>query len=161
MAVHHLKYRRHFALGESLGTLLGRFVPQFHWPVEVVIPVPLSPKRLAQRGYNQAAWLALFVAAENAWRYLPQALIRRRETRSQVGLSLEERRVNVQGAFLADPRQVQGRCILLVDDVATTGATLAACSQALQDAGAQAVYAVTLARAIPGHDASSDTLPVR
>ncbi len=159
-AIHHLKYRRYFALGETLGTLLARFVSQFDWPVDAVIPVPLGPKRLAQRGYNQAACLALFVAVENAWHYLPQALIRWRETRSQVGLSLEERRANVQGAFLANPHQVEGRCILLVDDVATTGATLAACSQALREAGAHAVYAVTLARTLPGHDVSSDALPV-
>ncbi len=156
IAIHHLKYRRHIALSEVLGTLLGRFVSQFQWSVDRVIPVPLGPGRLNQRGYNQAALLALFVAAENGWRYLPQALIRQRDTKSQVGLSVEERFANVEGAFLADPRQVEGCHILLVDDVATTGATLAACSQALKEAGAQTVYAVTLARALPGQDTSSD-----
>lgn len=155
-AIHHLKYRRHIALSEVLGTLLACFVSQFPWPTDQVIPVPLGPGRLNQRGYNQAALLALFVAAENDWRYLPQALIRQRDTKSQVGLSVEERFANVEGAFLADPRQVEGRHILLVDDVATTGATLAACSQALKEAGAQTVYAVTLARALPGQDTPSD-----
>lgn len=153
-ALHHLKYRNHVALSESLGEPLANFAQRWDWPVDVVIPVPLGSKRLAQRGYNQAALLALFVAAKNGWDYCPQALLRRRETRSQVGLSLEERRTNVQDAFIADERRVRGCTILLVDDVATTGATLGACAQALRDAGAQAVYALTLARAMLGYDST-------
>lgn len=158
-ALHHLKYRNHIALSESLGEPLAHFARRWNWPVEVVIPVPLGSKRLAQRGYNQAALLAVFVAAKNGWEYRPQALLRLRETRSQVGLSLEERLTNVQDAFVADGRHVKGRVILLVDDVATTGATLTACTRALLDAGAQAVYALTLARAMPGHDSTQDALP--
>jgi len=156
LALHRLKYRRHIGLSESLGKPLAHFARRLAWPVDMVVPVPLGTKRLAQRGYNQAALLALFVAAENGWRYAPHTLWRVRETRSQVGLSLEERQVNVQGAFLADARRVAGRHVLLVDDVATTGATLAACTQALLTAGAQTVYALTLARAVPGQDAPLD-----
>lgn len=155
-ALHHLKYRNYVALSESLGDPLANFARRWNWPVEVVIPVPLGSKRLAQRGYNQAALLALFVAAKNGWEYRPRALLRLRETRSQVGLSLEERLSNVQDAFIADERRVKGYTILLVDDVATTGATLGACAQALLNAGAQAVYALTLARATMEHDAMQD-----
>ena len=74
------------------------------------------------------------------WRYTPQALVRTRETRSQVGLSPLERKENISGAFRAEPALAAGKDILLVDDVVTTGATLEACSDAL-----------TLARALPHH----------
>ncbi len=160
-ALHHLKYRNHVALSEPLGELLAHCARRWRWPIEMVIPVPLGSKRLAQRGYNQAALLALFVAAENHWDYCPEVLLRLRETRSQVGLSFEERRANVQDAFLADERHVKGHTILLVDDVTTTGATLSACAQALLNAGAQAVYALTLARATLDLDSTQDVQPAR
>jgi predicted amidophosphoribosyltransferase len=91
------------------------------------------------------------VAFMQNWRYSPQAVIRIRETRSQVGLSVLERKENISGAFQADPSRVSGKVILLVDDVTTTGATMAACSDALRKAGAKTVYALTLARALPHH----------
>jgi predicted amidophosphoribosyltransferase len=74
-----------------------------------------------------------------------------RETRSQVGLSTRERKENIYGAFQAEPALVAGKEIFLVDDVVTTGATLAACSEALINAGAKYIYALTLARALPHH----------
>ncbi len=91
------------------------------------------------------------VADLNGWRYLPKALQRVRETASQVGLTRDERRENMREAFRADPGDVIGKVILVMDDVATTGATLTACSAALKDAGATQVFALTLARALPHH----------
>jgi predicted amidophosphoribosyltransferase len=82
------------------------------------------------------------------WQYLPGALRRSRHTRSQVGLSANERRENVSGAFLARSQMVKGKTILLMDDVATTGATLDSASRSLIDAGATKVYAFTFAKAI-------------
>jgi predicted amidophosphoribosyltransferase len=73
------------------------------------------------------------------------------ETRSQVGLSAEERKENVANAFYSDPDLVAGKSILLMDDVATTGATLSSCADALLNAGASSVFALTLARALPHH----------
>lgn len=78
---------------------------------------------------------------------LPSALVRIRETNTQVGLNPAEREQNVAGAFAADPVQVRGRSPLLVDDVFTTGATLSACADALQRAGASVVFGLTIARA--------------
>jgi ComF family protein len=111
----------------------------------------LGKRRLQERGYNQVGLIAMPLAALNRWRYAPRALCRVRETKSQVGLSAVERRENMQGAFRADSRPVGGRVILLLDDVATTSATLSACAEALLSAGAKAVFALTLARALPRH----------
>jgi ComF family protein len=106
---------------------------------------------MKERGYNQVGLLARPLAGLQGWRYLPQVLVRTRETRTQVGLSPLERKENISGAFRAEPILAAGKDILLVDDVVTTGATLAACSDALIKAGARNIYALTLARALPHH----------
>lgn len=147
-ALHRLKYRRDMGLGEALAVPFARFVRSLQWPVDVVIPIPLSAKRYRERGYNQVALFAYPLALHLNLPYLARALKRTRETRSQVGLSAKERRENVQGAFMAEGKWLKGKTVLLVDDVATTGSTLSSAAQALLSAGANAVYAVTLARAI-------------
>jgi len=119
--------------------------------VDLVVPVPLGKERTKERGYNQVGLVAMPLALINHWRYSPRALVRTRETRSQVGLSIAERRENVSGAFLGNPALILRSNVLLLDDVATTGATLSSCSAALMDAGANSVYALTIARALPHH----------
>jgi len=84
--------------------------------------------------------------------YNSKVLIRARETRSQVGLSAMERQENVREAFLADRKQVNGRSVLLMDDVSTTGATLSSAADALYAPSAREVYAITIARALPHHN---------
>jgi len=150
-ALHSLKYYRNVALGDVLAKHLVRVVQKLSWQVDLVAPVPLGRQRMKERGYNQAGLLAMPVAFMQNWRYSPQAVIRIRETRSQVGLSALERKENISGAFQADPSRVSGKVILLMDDVTTTGATMVACSDALRKAGAKTVYALTLARALPHH----------
>jgi competence protein ComFC len=150
-ALHTLKYRRNMALGDSLARQLAIHVGTLGWPVSLVTPVPLGKKRMRERGYNQVGLVAMPLASINGWQYTPHALVRARETRSQVGLSVEERRENVSGAFRGNPAVVSGKTVLLMDDVATTGATLSACSEALLQAGANTVFAITLARALPHH----------
>jgi len=150
-ALHTLKYRRNLSLGDALAQHLSEYVGTLGWPVDLVIPVPLGKERMKERGYNQIGLVALPLAVAKHWRYAPQAIARLRETRSQVGLTIAERKANVSGAFQADPGQVHGKTTLLMDDVATTGATLSACAFALLDAGAESVYALTLARALPHH----------
>ncbi|TAK10940.1 MAG: ComF family protein [Anaerolineae bacterium] len=147
-AVTALKFRRDVGLAQLFGERLAEPVAAAGWPVEIVTPVPLGRNRLRERGYNQTALIARPLAALLGARYAPGALARARETRPQVGLSLAERRANVAGAFRGDPAHVSARCVLLVDDVMTTGATLDAASAAVLGAGASVVYAGAVARVI-------------
>ena len=153
-AIHRLKYKRNIGLGEVFGHLLMEYTLNLHWQVDTVIPVPLGIDRLAQRGYNQASLLARPVASGLDLDYLPKALNRVRETRSQVDLSAVERKNNVFGAFRASSSDVVGRRILVIDDVATSGATIDACAAALLEGGAAKVYGLTLARARLGQNSS-------
>ena len=147
-AIHRLKYGRDVALGEVLARPMINCLKQTGWKVDIVVPVPMSLSRRAERGYNQAALLARPIALSFGLEYRSRALRKTRETRSQVGLSLGERQANVRGAFEADRRVVSGKQILVVDDVTTSGATLNACARALRVAGAREIYCLTLARAI-------------
>jgi ComF family protein len=150
-ALHRLKYRRDIGLGEALSNQMSGFVAQLGWPVDMIVPIPLGKERLKERGYNQVAMVAMPLSIQLGLDYCPSALARARETRSQVGLSAVERQENVQGAFFADGTRVNGRTILLMDDVSTTGATLSSAAEALLASGAHEVFAVTIARALPHH----------
>ena len=117
----------------------------------LLVPVPLHRWRLWRRGYNQAAELAKAVARASDRPLLVDALLRVRATQSSQGMSPSERRRNLVGAFRvrAGARAiVDGRCIILVDDVLTTGATADACARVLRRAGAASVRLLTLARVV-------------
>lgn len=117
---------------------------------EVIVPVPLHRWRLLKRRYNQAALLALALGRRTRLPVLTNAILRTRPTPSQGAMvSANARRRNVLGAFVVPPRakaKLEGRIVLLVDDVMTTGATLEACARVLTRAGAASVLALTLAR---------------
>jgi len=146
-----MKYRRNIGFGESIALQMMDFVCSLRWPVEILIPVPLGKKRLKERGYNQVGLVARPLAYQMGWRYAPDALWKTRETRSQVGLTVSQRRENVQNAYQADPKIVKRKSILIMDDVATTGSTILACTEALLSAGTQEVYVLTIARALSHH----------
>jgi len=143
-----LKYRREIALGEALAWNVAAFLDGLGWQADSVVPIPLSGQRLMERGYNQVDLIAHPLARLMGWQYSRGALCRSRHTRSQVGLAGAERRKNVLAAFTAESRFVTGKTILLVDDVATTGATLSSASASLMEAGADRVYALTVSRAL-------------
>jgi ComF family protein len=147
-ALHRLKYQRDIALGEALALPLISLFQGLNWPVDCVTATPIGVARRAERGYNQASLLALPLALAGGIPYLSKALVKTRETRSQVGLNRAERRENLSGAFRAETKIVRGKSVLVVDDVITSGATMQACALALLDAGATRVFGLTLARAV-------------
>lgn len=148
-AIHHLKYRSDLGVSEELAKPLSVLLKHLHWQVDLITPVPLSRRRKRSRGYNQASLIARWIAMSNGIPFQPAALVRSKDTISQVGLSGEERRKNVIGAFLASKEIVNGKSILVIDDVSTTGATMQACALSLEEGGAHQIYGLTLARA--GH----------
>jgi ComF family protein len=152
-ALHTLKYRRNImGLGDALALQMVDFVRLLHWKLDLVVPTPLGPKRLKERGYNQVALVARPLAYELDLEYVPTAISKVRETRSQVGLTVSQRRENVSNAYQANPSAVKRKSILLMDDVSTTGSTISACTDALLSAGALDVYILTIARALSHHD---------
>jgi ComF family protein len=138
-AVLSAKFRSCGEVATTLGLCLAARVA---WSIDGLVPVPLHPRRLRERGYNQSARLAEAIGDRLGAPCLDDALVRTRHTRPQSRLDLDRRAVNVAGAFAlgARAREIRGRHILLVDDVITTGATARACASSLRDAGARAVY---------------------
>lgn len=147
-AVHKLKYRRDIALGEALSRPLIKYLIQLNWDIDLVVPVPMSVAHIKERGYNQAVLLAKPIALRCGLEYKSKALLKVRETLKQVGLSLPERRKNLEGAFKVNGAFVAKKNILIVDDVVTSGSTMEACSDVLLAEGANKVYGLTLARVI-------------
>lgn len=116
---------------------------------DLIVPVPLHRKRLWTRRFNQSALLAQELARQTGKLYAPDTLLRKKCTPPQKGLSRKERNNNVRNAFAVSPRRIaalKGRNVLLIDDVFTSGATLDACTRTLKEAGAVAVYILTIAR---------------
>jgi ComF family protein len=144
-AIHAFKYGGRPALARPLGAWLATRVALP--PGALVVSVPLGRRRRIERGYDQAALLADALArAAGGVRRGRGAIRRTRETPPQVGRSRADRAANVAGAFAAEPT-VQGRDVVIVDDVVTTGATAGAASEALRQAGARSILVVALARA--------------
>lgn len=143
-AVTRCKYERRSDLAESLGELLAQRATSFAGRIDVVVSVPLHPKRLVERGFDQAALLARPVARSLGvpWR---RALVRSRDTPRQASLDRIARASNVVGAFRCTDGGISGARVLLVDDVRTTGATLTACAEALEMSGARGIRTLVLA----------------
>jgi ComF family protein len=125
------------------------------WQIDLVTPVPTGKARYKERGFNQAAFLAYPLALGTRCRYSSKVLFKVRDTRSQIGLTIEQRKVNVKGSFGAKTKAVEGKHVLVVDDVTTSGATMEACAQALKKAGAENIYGLTLARSMWDTDFNS------
>ena len=150
-AIGRLKYEARPDLARPLGDLLARSLYPHAEALRgaVVIPVPLHPCRLAERGYNQSALIARRVARALGATILPVALIRTRDTPAQAALDRAARSSNVVGAFRArHPARLRGRTVLLVDDVKTTGATIEACRAALRDVRVASIADAVVARAL-------------
>ena len=140
-AIHSLKYRGLKAAAPKLAELLARYL------ADHPVPVPLHPRRLRSKGYNQSALLAKTLSKKLGLEMNQRLMTRTRNTPPQVNASRVDRRDNVQGSFRCDG-PVDNQAVILVDDVATTGSTLSACASALKAAGAASVWGLVLAREI-------------
>jgi ComF family protein len=146
--LHKLKYKGNGEIGVELGRQLGKELKNapLYQTIEIIVPVPLHPKKKRKRGYNQSEKIAAGIAQITGWKVNTSALIRTQFTETQTRKSRQERWENVSEAFsLRDPAALANRRLLLVDDVLTTGATLEACILQLQKAEGCKVSVATLA----------------
>ena len=144
--IHQMKYEGYFALAAPLAAVMAAGWPAWQPGIDVIVPIPLHPRRERRRGYNQSALLARHLGRTVGLPVETHGLRRDRATRPQVELNPRERQENVQGAFGAEPGWVAGRTVLLVDDVYTTGATMSSAADALLAVGARGVSGYCLAR---------------
>jgi ComF family protein len=147
--IQELKYRHQFALVSLLGGILTERVRQAGLRPDLLIPMPLHPSRLRERGFNQALELAKFVAARLDLPLLAQGAERIRATPPQVGLPWKERAKSVRGAFGCSI-DLRGKHVAILDDVMTTGTSLHELALVLRKQGAVEISALTVGRTLPG-----------
>lgn len=146
-AIYALKFRNQVRLGRALGERMGECLAEQLAPLDCLLPVPLHPARQRERGFNQSAEIAAGLGAVLGVPVYHGVVRRRRNTRQQAFLSAEERRANIRGAFASVAALPASVRIGIVDDVWTTGETVAACAQAVES---DRLWAVVLARSGTG-----------
>lgn len=148
-AIHQLKYRNLKAISPCLAGLLADYLQSSPLPGQALVPVPLHPRRLRERGYNQSSLLARELGKLINLPVIEDCLVRVKEAQPQVRTAtVEDRRKNVTDAFKCQNGKVRGKQIILIDDVCTSGATLESCASALKSEGVTSVWGLTLAREI-------------
>jgi ComF family protein len=145
-AIHFLKYKNHRAIIMILARMLAEAYYRYMLKADIIVPVPLHPARLKERGYNQSELLAYQLSDLVGLPVDRQSLRRVRQTKAQVELDAVERRENVVNAFTCG-EMLLSQNVLLIDDVCTTGSTLDSCAMALKAGGVSSVWGLTLARA--------------
>jgi len=154
--VHALKYQDRTDLAPAMGRWMARAGRELLADADVLVPVPLHWRRGWSRRYNQSGALARVIERQTGVKVASEALRRVRPTQQQIGLSRSQRASNVQGAFKVAPDRgvdIQGRRVVLIDDVLTTGATVDACARALLRARAASVDVLVFARVVDTHKA--------
>jgi len=147
-AIHALKYDKKFPVGIFLGKVLASEIKKHssNWQFDLIIPIPLHQLKKAERGYNQSYYIAKGVSKELRVKISDRVVKRVKYTESQTSMNLNEREENISGAFkLNKSNDVQGKNILLIDDVITTGATISECGRILLEASANKIYAASIA----------------
>jgi len=146
-----LKHGDRADIARAAGPWLARAAADLLEGAPLLLPVPLHHTRLLRRKYNQSALLAHSMAQATGLTCLPDALLRRKITRSQDGLNRDQRFDNLSGSITANPKRaadLKGRRLLIIDDVMTSGATFSAATQAAQSAGAGPISVIALARVL-------------
>lgn len=146
--VHQFKYKNKFRVAQAMGTLTGNlFISEaVSFKADNIIPVPLFRTKRVQRGYNQSEYIAKGLRETLGIPVLNSALKRIRNTRTQTGLDIDERKQNMDGAFrIKNIEAISGKNIILVDDVVTTGATINECAKMLKESGAGDVFVISFA----------------
>jgi ComF family protein len=154
--VHALKYQDRTDLAPAMGRWMARAGRELLGEADALIPVPLHWRRGWSRRYNQSGALARVIARQTGVKVAADALRRVRPTQQQIGLSRSQRASNVQGAFKVAPdrtAEIQGRRLILIDDVLTSGATTDACARALLRARAASVDVLVFARVVDTYKA--------
>ncbi|MBI2627974.1 MAG: ComF family protein [Candidatus Niyogibacteria bacterium] len=147
------KYRRAGVLTETLGEILSQRAKKFliqntsGASLSLIIPVPLSPKRHRERGFNQAALIGQYLGQKNNLAFDPAVLLKIKNTSPQVKTAgRDERLKNLKESFVvSDSQKILGKTVILIDDVLTTGATIMECARILQKAGAEKIIALVVA----------------
>jgi ComF family protein len=148
-AIIQLKYQNIRSLAARLAGLLQEYITVNPAPADVLVPVPLHPKRLRERGYNHSGLIARELGKLTGIPVSDDCLIRRQHNPPQARTtSIDQRRNNVAGAFTCLNSGLRDRCVLLIDDVATSGATFNACAEVLKASGAKSVWGLAMAREI-------------
>jgi ComF family protein len=146
-AIYSLKYHNLRSVAPLLGTFMADYLKQNPMPADIIVPVPLHPSRLKYRGYNQSLLLARELCRQTgielADKWLERSLATASQARTQNRI---ERLANVNNAFIFKYPTTTAPRVIIIDDVATTGATLNACAATLKEAGALSVWGLTIAR---------------
>lgn len=147
-AIYSFKYGYLKSIASCIAGLLWKYIQSINLSGDVIVPVPIHKSRMRQRGYNQSLLLSRELGKLCGLPVDDKSLLRVRDTKSQTALSLQDRRINVHDAFICSSESINGKKVLLIDDVCTTGATLEACAGVLKKSGALSVWGLTLARDI-------------
>lgn len=148
--LHNMKYKNHFRNGINLGQLTAKYneIRMSRWNVDLIIPVPLHRVKKAERGYNQSLYIGKGISKTLNVKLSAGILRRKKLTDTQTKLHIDERRDNVEDAFeVKNLKLIDGKNILLVDDVITTGSTINECAKALLNSGADKIFAASIALA--------------
>jgi ComF family protein len=146
--IHSLKYNGRFLLGTFLGQEAGKNLKDKiqSWEIDLILPIPLHQLKKAERGYNQSFYIAKGLSKQTGISIGKRIIKRRKYTQSQTTMNLMERQKNIREAFeVKNKRAIEGKNILLIDDVITTGATIAECGRVLLQSGAAKIYAASVA----------------
>jgi competence protein ComFC len=145
--LHAFKYNSKTSLSKTFAPLMIDFIDRHHIPLQkfdLMTPIPLHPVRLRERGYNQSTLLSLCLSRHYGILHTENLLIRQKKTSTQTELGAKQRWTNMEGAFrIKNPTDVEGKTVVLIDDLLTTGATLHSAAQALKTAGAAEVGVLT------------------